>query len=268
VQAITSLLLSLLVLILGAGAEATGLNVKIEHHDTVAPVESSLQPGDIFDKKNLPSRVSDQTLNDWYEIPSWLAGKWHKEAQTDYYRYDYLNKTTDDTRYTREARSDGTWGTQQGLAGHIWQYDAVPYCQTVDGANETIYQIVRVSESLECSEERFVKRSIDTQLRVDKSSGRIKTVETGEEITIFTPESDTMLKRKTSSKVFDHMGQPIILGMSLSFETKLGPFERQDYYRGQDTRTLFLEFMKNSGILGGLDSKNHSYTLLSHLTAR
>lgn len=193
-QAITSLLLVLLVLVWGASAEATGLNVKIEHHDTVAPVESSLQPGDIFDKKNLPKGVSEQTLNDWYEIPSWLAGKWHKETQTDYYRYDYLNKTTDDTRHTREARSDGTWGTQQGLGGHIWQYDAVPYSQTVDGAAETIVQIVRVSESLECSEDRFVKRSIDTQLRVDKETGKIQTVETGEEITIFTPESDTMLK--------------------------------------------------------------------------
>jgi hypothetical protein len=268
VQAIISLLLSLLVLVLGAGAEATGLNVKIEHHDTLAPVESSLQPGDIFDEKNLPNRVSEQTLDDWYEIPSWLAGKWHKEMQTDYYRYDYLNKTTDDTRHTRVARSDGTWGTQAGLASHIWQYDAVPYSQTVDGATETIVQIVRVSQSLECSEERFVKRSVDTQLRVDKGSGRIKTVETGEEITIFTPESDTMLKRVTSSKVFDHTGQPIILGMSLSFETKLGPFERQDHYRGQDTHVLFLEFMKNSGILGVLDTNNNRYRLVSHLPIR
>lgn len=266
-RAIASFLVSVF-LLSGASAHASALHVKVEHHDAVAPVESSLEPGQIFDKNNLPKTVSDQTLNDWYEIPTWLAGKWHKESQTDYYRYDYLSKTTDNARHTREARSDGTWGTQKGLGGRIWQYDAVPYSQTVDSPGETIVQIVRLSESLECSEERFVKRSIDTQLRVDKVTGKIKTVETGEEITIFSPESDTMIKRETSSKVFDHTGKPVMLGLSLSFETKIGPFEPQDFYRGQDTRKLFLEYVKTTGILGVFPTKRNSVGIIAHSASR
>ncbi len=262
-RVLISITLSLCLLVFAASARATKLNVRVEHLDSVEPVESDLEPGKVFTKKSLPDNNIEAEANNWYEIPKWLAGYWHKESQTDYYRHSYLTGTTDNTRLTREARSDGRWGTQAGLGGQIWQFDGVPYSQTVDADDETIVQIVRMSECLESSEERFVKRSIETQLRVDKLSGKIKTVESGEEITILSPESDTMIKRETSSKVFDQSGKPVLLALSETFETKIGPFEPQNFYHGQDMKKLFQEFMKKSGILGEQNPKSPCSELIA-----
>jgi hypothetical protein len=263
VQAIASVVLSSVLLLWGANVQAGTLHVKVEHREAVAPVESGLEAGEIFDSKKLPEDFTDHTISDWYEIPNWLAGKWHKETQTDYYRYNYLTKVTDNTRYTRQASSDGIWGIQSDLSGHFWQFAAAPFSQYVDTETETIVQIVRLSESLECTGDRFVKRSVDTQLRVNKTTGKITSVETGEEISVFSPESDTMIKRETSSKVFDQTGKPVLLGLSLSFESKIGPFEAQNFYRGQNTRKLFLEYCKNTGILGAFGIHKYNASLVA-----
>jgi hypothetical protein len=223
------------------------LTGEIEHSDQIAPIESNLRPGDIFNRNNLPAKAG-ASLNDWYRIPTWLGGTWHKEVQTDYYRYNYLTSSTDTSTHVQKASSDGRWGTLKDPQGNLWQFDPAPYSDIVDAGEETVVQIVRVSEPLESSADRFVKRSIDTQLRVDKVTGKIKSVESGEQITVFTPQSDVLIKRETSSKVFDHTGKAILRGKSFAYENRLGPFEPQNYYRGQDMRQLFQQFLKQSGI--------------------
>jgi hypothetical protein len=216
---------------------------EVGHSDSVAPVEKNLLPGDVFNHDKLPAK-GDTKLNDWYRIPGWLAGLWHKETQTDYYRYSYATNETDNTQHERIARSDGRWGTQKDSQGNIWQYEPVPYEEMIDAGDETVVQIVRSCEPIQVSDKVFGKRSIDTQLRVDKATGKIKSVETGEEITYLTPESTVLLKRETSAKVFDKDGKAILLGKSFSYENRLSDFEPQNSYHGKDMRVLFNEFLK------------------------
>jgi hypothetical protein len=236
-----------LVLALAAPCDARVLTGEVEHRDAVPAIEGTLEPGDIFDRGNLPTHIG-RNLNDWYRIPTWLAGTWHKETQTDYYRFNYLTNTADSSTRVQKASSDGKWGTQMDSQGNVWQFDPAPYSDVVDAGEETVVQIIRLSEPIESTPTRFVKRSIDTQLRVSKATGRIKSVETGEQITIITPQSDVLIKRETSSKVFDHTGKAILLGKSLAYENKLGPFEAQNSYHGQDMRQMFQEFLKLSGV--------------------
>jgi hypothetical protein len=224
-------------------AEARTLYGEVNHAETVAPVEKNLQPGDIFSRDKIPTRSSDQS-SDWYRIPAWLAGLWHKETQTDYFLYNYLTSQTDKTERERIARSDGRWGTQKDSQENIWQYEPVPYAEMIDAGDETVVQIVRSCEPIEVSDTIFGKRSLDTQLRVDKATGQIKSVETGEEITYMTPESAVLLKRRTSSKVFDKDGKPVLLGKSFSYENRLSEFEPQNTYHGKDVRLLFSQFLK------------------------
>lgn len=235
-----------LFLAFGAPCHGRMLTGEIQHSDVVPPIEGNLRPGDIFDRGNLPNRTG-LGVNDWYRIPTWLGGTWHKESQTDYYLYNYLNNTTNTTPRVQTARSNGKWGTQRDSNGQLWQFDPAPYSDVVDAGDEKVVQIIRVSEALESSDNRFIKRSIDTQMRVDKATGRIKSVETGEQITTFTPQSDVLIKRDTSSKVFDHSGKAILRSKSFAYENRLGPFTPQDFYRGQDMRQLFQEFRKLSG---------------------
>jgi hypothetical protein len=236
-------LLFLALVVFACPVNANVLYGEVGHADSVAPVEKELQPGNVFSSGKITPK-GDNKVNDWYRIPTWLAGLWHKETQTDYYRYNFLNGETDTTSSQRMARSDGRWGTQQDSQGNIWQYEPVPFEEMIDAGDETVVQIVRTCEPIQVNDKVFGKRSIDTQLRVDKATGTIKSVETGEEITYLTPESEVLLKRQTSSKVFDKDGKPILLGKSFSYESRLGTFEAQNSYHGKDVRVLFSEFLK------------------------
>jgi hypothetical protein len=225
------------------GAQARLLTGVIEHSDTLEPLDQSLTPGEVFDPDKLPNADSEGA-NNWYRIPDWLAGTWHKDSQTDYYRYTYANNLVDTTTRTEIARADGTWGTQIDQKGEIWQFDPAPFNATVDGGDTFIVQLVRSSIPVEVSEAKFVRRSIDTQMRVSKATGQIEMVESGEQITTYTPEGQDLIKRETSAKVFDTRGQPILLGKSFAYEKRIAVFVPQNMYKGRDMKLLFKQFME------------------------
>jgi len=245
---VSAVLVVLALVVLSCPVSAKILYGEVGHSENLAPVEKDLQPGNVFSSSKIATK-GDNKANDWYRIPTWLAGLWHKETQTDYFLYNYLTNQTDTSERQRVARSDGRWGTQQDSQGNIWQYEPVPYQEMIDAGDETVVQIVRSCEPIQVNDTVFGKRSIDTQLRVDKATGTIKSVETGEEITYLTPESEVLLKRETSSKVFDKDGKPILLGKSFSYENRLSSFEPQNSYHGKDVRVIFSEFLKTVSAL-------------------
>jgi hypothetical protein len=236
------LVASLVCLLSALPMQAKMLLGGVEHSESLHPIEQNLAPGQIFDVSNLPSQGNGPPK--FFKIPPWLAGTWHKESQTDFYRYSYLTKQTDITTRTGPARSDGSWGTQLSDDGTIWQYDACPFNSTVDSGSEFVVQLVRVSEPVEENDKIFVRRSLDTQIRVDKMTGRIRAVESGEQLTTYYPEQDGLVKRESSAKVFDQNGNPLLLGKSFSYETRVATFQPQDSYQGKDVRSMFLQFMK------------------------
>jgi len=224
-------------------ADSIVLEAHIEHSEKLEPVNQALAPGAVFDLKDLGPLPDPTVANRWYKVPAWLAGTWHKDSQTNYYRYDFVNKTTDITTHVVEAKSDGRWGTQQDPQGQVWQFDPAPFATTVDAGDEMVVQLVSRSDPLESGEQRFVRRSIDTELRIDKSTNVIKTVECGELITSYLPEADGLVKRETSSKVFNRFGEGQVLGKSFGYEKRIAPFTAQDTYQGKDLRELFKQFM-------------------------
>jgi len=225
------------------GVDARLLTGGVEHSETLEPLDSALAPGQVFDPDKLPEAESEGA-NNWYKIPDWLAGTWHKDTQTDYYRYNYKTNLVDTTTRTETAKADGTWGTQQDKDGAIWQFDPAPFNATVDGGDQFIVQLVRTSDPVEISDKKFVRRSVDTQIRVAKANGVIEMVESGEQITTYTPEGDDLIKRETSAKVFDPSGQPVLLGKSFAYEKRIAVFIPQNTYKGRDMKLLFQQFLQ------------------------
>jgi hypothetical protein len=234
--------------------QSTVLKGGVEHSDSLKPIESSLAPGQVYDPNNLPMVGAVET-NRWYRIPDWLAGTWHKESQTDYFRYDYATRVTDTTTRTAPARSDGRWGTQMDEKGAVWQYDPTPFTAKVDSGDEYVVQLVRVSEPVEATDKVFVRRSVDTQIRIEKATNRIKSVESGEQITQYVPEGEQLVKRETSAKVFDDDGRPVLLGKSFAYENRIAPFQAQDTYQGKDMRVLFKKFLQSQNETAFLPTK-------------
>jgi len=223
---------------------------EVQHMESIEPVPDNLRPGNTFSKESIPGL--GYTGNTWYKIPEWLAGIWHKESQTDYFLYNYSSNSMDSSVRKQTAISDGRWGMQKDDSGNVWQYDPLPYTQTIDAGAQSIVQVVRVCEPIELDGRRFAKRSVVTEIRTDKATGKILATQTGELISYFIPQSDNLIKRETSSKVFDSNGQPILLGRSYSYENRLTWFQAQDFYLGKDMRALFKQFLKMTGAISCL----------------
>lgn len=236
-------------------ARAVVLKAGVEHSERVEPVEAVLAPGQVFDRRLLPLNSSNEELNHWYKVPAWLAGTWHKDTQTDFYRYEYASRLSDTNTRVIPARSDGIWGTQQDDTGQIWQYDPVPFVTTVDGGEQYIVQLVRSSEPVEITDQQLVRRSLETQIKVDKATQRILSVETGEQITTYVPEDDGLIKRETSAKVFDRSGMPLLLGKSFAYERRIAPFIPRPVFEGKDIQTLFKQFIQSQEAQGSNNSQ-------------
>ncbi|HEY9715206.1 MAG TPA: hypothetical protein V6C72_17175, partial [Chroococcales cyanobacterium] len=126
-----------------APAPALLLQAQVEHSEKLQAVKAELAPGQIFDRANLPNFPDSAVANQWFRIPDWLAGKWHKDSQTDYYRLDFKTNQVDTTTRVEEAKSDGTWGTQIDPESRIWQFNPAPYTDFVDAGDQFVVQIVR-----------------------------------------------------------------------------------------------------------------------------
>ena len=234
------------------GANAKKLVGEIQHSDSLQPVDAALTPGQIYDPSKAP--FPDKHVNNWYKIPPWLAGTWQKESQTDFYRFNYQTGETDTTTRVIPAKSSGTWGTQIDEKGNIWQFDPAPFTATVDSGDNYVVQLVSISDPVEVSDDRLIRRSIDTQIRVQKSDNMITAVEKGEQLTTYLPQSDGLLKRESSAKVFDKSGKPVLLGRSFSYETRINAFSPQDIYKGKDMKMLFQLFQKDQSETGSATS--------------
>lgn len=231
--------------LLNAAVDGKVLRAEINHSDIADPVESKLLPGELFDVANLPPGSSGEA-NNWYKIPKWLAGTWRKESQTNAYLYNYLTRQEDSTPRTVVAKGNGIWGTQTDAQGEIWEFNPAPYVDTVDGGTDTIVQLIRSSEPVEVTADRFVKNTLDTQLRVDKTTRRIKTVQTAEQISTYTMDSSGVLKRETSSKIFGHDGKPLMLARSIAYENKIADYQPRDTINGKDVKALFQEYQEQN----------------------
>ncbi len=218
------------------------LRAEINHSDVADPVEAKLMPGQVYDSANLPAGAEGDT-NNWYKIPKWLAGTWHKDTQTNSYLYNYVTRQEDSAQRTVVAKGNGVWGYQTDGQGQIWEFNPAPYVDTVDGGTDTIVQLIRSSERVEISDSRFVKNTLDTQLRVDKSTGVIKTVQTAEQISTYTIDSPGVLKRETSSKIFGHDGRPLMLARSIAYESKVAEYQPRDVINGKNLKSMFQEYL-------------------------
>lgn len=228
--------------LLSGAVDGKVLRAEINHSDVADPVEAKLLPGQVFDSANLPPGATGDT-NNWYKIPKWLAGTWHKDSQTNSYLYNYLTRQEDNAPRTVVAKGNGIWGYQTDGQGQIWEFNPAPYVDTVDGGTDTIVQLIRSSEPVEISDSKFVKNTLDTQLRVDKNTGVIKTVQTAEQISTYTIDSAGVLKRETSSKVFGQDGQPLMLARSIAYENKIAEYQPRDVIDGKNLKSMFQEYL-------------------------
>lgn len=219
----------------------------VQHSDSLPSFDEHYRPGNQY--VPLEGRVEQRKTGLWYKIPPWMAAHiWHSETRTEFYWEDLKTGQIKERLYTITARADQSQGWQTDAKGDVWQYSAVPFVTRTEGDDDYTIHFVTVMEPVELSENRFVKRSRATQIEVGKRDNIIRKVEQDEQIHVFSPISDGVLRCEDSSKVFDIDGNPIRLEKAYEIQVRMKSYSPVDNVRGMDVRSSFQAYLAEHGM--------------------
>lgn len=215
----------------------------VQHSESLPSFDERFRPGKTY--LPLEGIVEQRTTGLWYKIPPWMAAHiWHSETRTEYYWEDLVTGQVRQRPYTITARADQSQGWQTDARGDIWQYSAVPFVTRTEGDDDYTVHFVTLMEPVEVTDSRFIKRSRATQIEVAKKDNVIRKVEQDEQIHIFTPISDGVLRCEDSSKVFDMDGNPIRLEKAYEVQVRTQPYRPVETIRGMNVRENFYQYLK------------------------
>ncbi|MBY0546197.1 MAG: hypothetical protein K2W95_02840 [Candidatus Obscuribacterales bacterium] len=219
----------------------------VEHSEKLPSFDERYRPGNKYIP--LEGTIADRNVGIWYRIPKWMAAHiWGSEKRTEYYWEDLRTGKIRQEPFTFLARAQQSQGWQTDAKGDIWQYSAVPFITRTEGVDEFTIHLVSSMEPVETTPDRFVKRSRAVQIDVGVKDNVIRKVEQDEQIHIFAPIRDGVLRCDDSSKVFDMDGNPIRIEKAFEVQVRSQPYVPVNFNRGMDMRASFYHYLTEQGL--------------------
>src|ERR1700733_6444692 len=107
---------------LGWGRRAKSQRIRL------ALLDQSLATGNTFDKRRAEYLLGKpESINNWYRVPSWLAGSWRSEQVTTTYKRDERTGSEDRLDHLENRRHSGIKGTFSDNTGQVWEFDRQGY---------------------------------------------------------------------------------------------------------------------------------------------
>lgn len=221
------------------------LQGRVEHSVNLPPIDQSFKSGSKLDIGRLKKLTPN---NYWYRIPNWSAGTWKTDNETTFYKYDYQSQSRSFAIDPFGARGAETWGFQQDRLGQIWEYAYSSYVTVTDTDNALVVHIVKEHEPITISAREVVFRFRGIDCYVSKETARIEATVQKESLQTYTSAGGNLMKCISSIKTFDESGRPARLSKSVSFRSRILPFEPCNDYHGQKLRPLFEEYLNSHGM--------------------
>ena|GEM_PF-492991 len=251
--------LSLPLILSPSPCQAYTIEGKIEHVETLPPVEQKFKPGAHFD---LSAELSPDNI--WVKIPNWLAGSWSARDETAVFFQDFKKGVSRNVSEQFKAKQDFTYGQQIDKNGQIWHYMGVPYTsKSMHTSYEEIHD-VKEKSLVRSSEDQAEFRSLYTVLFLDNFTATIQRSQQQESLTTYSPLGDDRIAMTASTKVFDLGGRPQNLQRNEAIIKRYRHFNVINEKDGKDLAALFQQFMaareqslsRNQGNLPSAGSHN------------
>ncbi len=218
---------------------------KAQYCDKIAPLRATLAPGMRFS----PEQVTvSGCKNIWYRVPAWFAGTWHKQSQTITYRLTTATKNVDRSWHTVDVSGDERLGWQRDRAGDFWEYDCNYVQHSQSGANLT-YHFVERCDLVSSHPERPIFEIQSLDIRVQKSTMQILTVERTISTETLTLLANDRMKVESVSKAFNANGAMVSEVHSTAVKERIADFSPVDQYQRRDMRALFRRYLMSIGRL-------------------
>ncbi|HEY9776593.1 MAG TPA: hypothetical protein V6C81_22715 [Planktothrix sp.] len=211
----------------------------IEHSSLLPSLPSNLITGATLDEKLLNAPPS---LEDWYWIPEWLAGDWHRDEETVVSSHNYETGEDNNTPHTMAASERAEFGVQRDKLGGIW-HTRLATAGVADCGSYLSVALMQSQEAQTVSKSNVVIKDQFTELHVNPDTKVIVWSAQAESITKYERQDGGTIKATTSIKFFDEQGQPTIEQLNESVIKQTKPFAATDTYKGRDLKELFKQFL-------------------------
>lgn len=265
-SAITAqIIASTIALSLPQHAYATSLSGSIEHSEKLAPVSEKFNKQEPFNEK----LIEPSNFEDWYEIPSWLAGTWRTLQTTRTYKLDEQSGESESNATPVFDKERETFGYQQDRQNRFWALAAAPVeiCRqpkakinTDNNSNQdqqsalNIY-LQRKNTLLMGSNEQAILRTRDLLIYTNSTSQKIETIQQRESIRKFKPLESNVVAISTDSQIYDSKGFPIGREKQIEIKIREKPFRRTDSLNGISLFASISKFFQHRGQINAIPEK-------------
>lgn len=222
---------------IGPDSSSKPLSARLDFVEKVDPVSKAFQPGKLFAEVNLPSEA---TSDGWYPIPSWRAGMFHRDTQTNHTLFGDV---------TINSSVDHIYGMQVDKRGVIWHHESCPKITKVDLDDYTEYKIIDRYEPVAVTNSEFTVKTMETDIDVDRKTGKIKQCSRQEGFYQYRPCGPDAACAECMTLGFSALGRVNTeKEMSSLEEVRKGPFRVINKFRGTDLRENFITYLKSHGL--------------------
>ncbi len=212
------------------------LSGDINFSESVPPVSPELKVHKLFSSVTLP--VEDKDDN-WYQIPKWRAGLYHREKQIDHTKFGDVESL---------SKVDHLYGMQLDKKGGVWHHDSWPRITKISLDGYSQYKIINRYEPIILSTKEYCIKVSSTNIDVDDKTGKIIRVAKQEEFDRYFPAGSGVARGDCIIKGFSARGGTNTEIESCSVEEALvKPFSVLNTFRGKNLRESFINFLKAHG---------------------
>lgn len=247
--------IALSILIMGVAfaspASSSGtLKGGIEHAARITSPSPRLSPG--MAANGISSIFSGD--DNWYSIPSWMAGTWDSVQVVRCELYDCNSGEVNlAERILPDAKEEETIGFQKDRSNAIWTIKQFPTPHKVvrkvseDNSKTTITETYRENSLISANESKVILKTMDTKVTIDKKDNKIATVERRESIRYFVPVGDNALAVYSDSQTYDDQGFPLKREQLAEIKKRKEDFKVVDEIGGRSLFSSFVKFLEKTG---------------------
>ncbi|MBX9720789.1 MAG: hypothetical protein K2X81_05305 [Candidatus Obscuribacterales bacterium] len=212
------------------------MSAGIRFSESVNPVSAELKVHKLFSSVTLPVEGKD---DNWYQIPKWRAGLYHREKQVDHSKFGDIESV---------SKVDHLYGMQVDKNGGIWHHDSWPRITKISLDGYSQYKIINRYEPITLSSKEYCVKVSSTNIDVDDKTGKITRVAKQEEFDRYFPAGNGVARGDCLIKGFSARGGTNTEIETCSVEESLvKPFSVLNNFRGKDLHESFVNFLKAHG---------------------
>jgi len=231
------------------GQDSQALQGGITETVNLAPLDSSLAPGNRFDKSAAENLIdTSKSRGTWHMVPAWYSGQRSTDQMMVTFSRDEKTRAEDRSTHRENRHSVMTVDTLKDKTGQLWEYDAQGFWiegQSDDALhyNWVLSRSSTVTTNAECD---HVIRGVG--FHVDKQTQTIKSCDRSVSQITAVPISSTTIKSKTLQRLYDWQGHPTRTVETVCSYKRTGedPADKSGMTRdGKPMYQLFVQFLRD-----------------------